>query len=86
MSTAKTKRSPGRPEGSPNVKPDQSHVQLSRCRKCDSTERGPYFGTPFELPFLGDHEGKPYTHVVQKRTRCKACGQQRRDIVYENRR
>lgn len=85
MSTPKPKRSPGRPDGSQNVKLDQSEVQLSRCKKCESTDREPYFGTPFELPFLGEHNGKPYTHVIQKRTRCKACGQQRRDIVYENR-
>ena len=86
MATAKQKRSPGRPEGSPTVKLDQSEVCLSRCKKCESTDREPYFGTPFELQFLGERNGKPYTHVVQKRTRCKACGQQRRDIVYENRR
>lgn len=84
MSEPKKKRSPGRPEGSPNVKPDQSEVTLSRC-KCGSTDRERYFGTPFELAYRGEKNGKPYTHVVKKRTKCKACGQQRLDIIYENR-
>lgn len=84
--TKRTKRTAGRPEGSANVKLDQVVVCLSRCKKCDSTDRDPYFGTPFELEYSGEHDGKPYTHVVQKRTRCKSCGQHRRDISYENRR
>ena len=67
--TPPKKRSPGRPEGSPNVKADQSEVVLSRCAKCGSTEREPYFGTPFEVPFAGEKDGKPYTHVVKKRTK-----------------
>ena len=83
--TPPKKRSPGRPEGSPNVKADQSEVVLSRCAKCGSTEREPYFGTPFEVPFAGEKDGKPYTHVVKKRTKCSVCGQHRRDMIYENR-
>jgi len=85
MAKVKTTRSPGRPEGSANVSPDQSEVRLSRCKKCDSTDREAYFGTPFELEYAGLKDGKPYTHIVQKRTRCKNCGQHRRDIVHENR-
>lgn len=75
----------GRPEGSPNVQRDSGEVQLSRCKKCDSTDREKYFGTPTEFAIAGVKDGKPYTHIVRKRTKCSNCGQQRLDSFYENR-
>lgn len=75
----------GRPQGSGNVKRDAGEVKLSRCKKCDSTDREKYFGTPTEFEITGIKDGQEYTHIVRKRTKCKACGQQRLDSFYENR-
>lgn len=83
--TTKSTKKPGRPENSPNVERDHGEVKLSRCKKCDSTDREKYFGTPLEYPIGGVHDGLPYTHVVRKRTKCANCGQQRMDAFYENR-
>jgi hypothetical protein len=60
-------------------------VAASRCRKCGSTEREGYFNTN-ETPASGiDADGRPYTHVVRRWTRCRNCGQTRIDRAYENR-
>jgi hypothetical protein len=65
--------------------PEQSVSQPSRCKKCGSTRREPYHGRK-ELEFSGqDKEGKPFTHVVWRRTSCSDCGQARVDRHYENR-
>lgn len=61
-----------------------SQGKLTRCRKCDSTEREKYFGTPTVFEITGvDEDGKAYNRKVMKRTRCKACGQQRLDSFFE---
>ena len=62
---------------------DVSEVTLSRCKKCDSTEREAYFGTPIVHDIAGIHNGREYNRKVMKRTRCKACGQQRLDAFFE---
>lgn len=57
----------------------------TRCPSCGSTEREPYNNTR-EHDFAGlDDHGRPYTHVVWRRTRCRACGQSRDDRFRENR-
>lgn len=62
-------------------------VEPSRCTRCGSTARTGYSGTtevaraiPGETP-----EGKPYTHIVWRRTCCRDCGQVRCDKSFENR-
>ena len=57
----------------------------SRCVHCGSTDREPYVN-PTEIEVGGiDGNGHPYTHVVYRSTRCRACGQARRDQCHENR-
>lgn len=77
-------KSNGRPVGSKTQKViAEAHV--SRCAKCGSTDRTAYSNTKV-YPFPGtDREGHPYTHVVRRTTRCKACGQARIDRSVENR-
>lgn len=74
----------GRPQGAPNIK-SEVDVVPSSCKKCGSTERSAYFGTPQVQEFNGVHDGKPYTHIVRKRCTCSNCGQNRFDRSYENR-
>lgn len=79
------RKSRGRPRGSKTTAPDVVTVTASRCRKCDSTEREAYSKTrEFERSGV-DGEGRPYSHVVWRRTRCRKCGQRRVDRSYENR-
>jgi hypothetical protein len=59
-------------------------VEASRCRKCGSTERTGY-GHTREHAYAGLYDGKPYTHVVWRRTSCAKCGQVRDDRTLENR-
>jgi hypothetical protein len=63
-----------------------SQGKLTRCKnlECQSTERIAYFGTPIVFDISGlDEDGNPYNRKVMKRTRCKACGQQRLDSFFE---
>jgi hypothetical protein len=63
-----------------------SEGTLTRCKnkECLSTDREKYFGTPIVHEISGvDPDGKPYNRKVMKRTRCKACGQQRLDSYFE---
>lgn len=69
----------------PKPKPDVVVTSVTRCTKCDSTERVPYFGTVTRAISGLDPEGKVFTHVIWRRTRCKACGQARIDRHRENR-
>lgn len=76
----------GRTKGPQKMpKPPVNQVEESRCPKCDSTEREDYHNST-EQEFGGtDPKGKPYTHIVRRRTKCVACGQERIDRSYENR-
>lgn len=77
--------SKGRPAGSENRQYDYVDASVTRCRKCGSTERTRYEQTR-ELSQDGTTpDGLPFTHVVWRRTCCKACGQWRIDRFYENR-
>jgi len=83
-STAEPK--PGRPRGAKNHQADTVAVEPSRCRRCGSTERGPYFNRrEREYPAGVDPEGRLATHVVWRRCVCKKCGQVRDDRTFENR-
>lgn len=69
----------------PKPKPDVVVTSVTRCQKCGSTDREPYAGT-VTRPIAGlDAGGKPFTHVIWRRTRCTACGQARIDRHHENR-
>lgn len=59
-------------------------VEASRCPNCGSTEREAYYGTNV-VEFAGIHDGLPYTHIINRRTACKTCGQHRIDRTYDNR-
>jgi hypothetical protein len=77
-------KKPGRPTGSPNVDAT-AQASPSRCPACDSTDRGPYMGSPNVQEFGGVKDGQPYTHIVRRRCQCTACWQIRIDVSYENR-
>lgn len=78
----------GRPKGSTTKKYKVVDSQPSRCPnpECQSTDREPYRDGPhIEMAYCGSQDGKLYTHVVWRRTRCRACGQHRIDRTHENR-
>lgn len=88
MATTKERRkednrkAKGRPQGAKTQKLPQAEAVPSACR-CGSTEREPYFNKR-EVPINGvTPEGRTYNVVVWRRTRCKACGQQRDDKSFE---
>ena len=72
----------GRPAGQKTEKPPVVTIGASRCKKCDSTERGRYYRVEEKEISGRDPEGKPYTHVVWRWTRC-VCGQVRVDRSFE---
>jgi len=80
-------RSPGRPPGAKNLDVEEIEGELTRCPKCGSTERGPYFNRR-DLPIRGNHlvTGLPYTSIVVRRCQCLGCGQHRDDKHYLNHR
>ena len=59
-------------------------AEVTACGACGSTDRQPYFNVR-ERAIAGVRDGKPFTHVLWKRTRCTNCGQIRDDRSYENR-
>lgn len=74
----------GRPQGAGNVKTIQS-VQTPACPVCGKTDRERY-----RLLSAVQHggftaNGREYSHVVNRRTKCKACGEPRIDRFFENR-
>lgn len=82
---AKPKAQPkGRPPGSKTQNLEVSEGALTHCGKCGSTERMPYTNRT-EVAYGGVRDGKRYTHVITRRTRCADCGQARFDKHYEQR-
>lgn len=77
-------KKPGRPKGATTQSLPTAEAQLTRCRKCGSTDRTPYRRTT-ETAHNGQHQGQPYTHIVRRWTSCAACGQARVDMTHENR-
>lgn len=86
MAKASAAAKSGRPRAPKNRSKEPVTTVLSRCRRCGSTEREPYHGTrEVKVAGVDPHSGKPYTHVVWRRTRCKHCGQMRMDRSLEQR-
>ncbi|MBX3440366.1 MAG: hypothetical protein KF861_22945 [Planctomycetaceae bacterium] len=82
---ARPAKRPGRPKGAATQTLPTADVQLSRCRKCDSTARTKYLRTT-ETAHTGQlPNGQPYTHIVRRWTTCSDCGQARVDLTHENR-
>lgn len=76
------RRGRGRPRGSKNRQYDQVEVEPSRCRKCGSTAKAPYFNVRIaETPHQCDRQGREFNYTAWKRTLCLDCGQHRVDIV-----
>lgn len=74
----------GRPAGSKNVNTTQI-LDTPRCPGCGKTDRTRYrfVGAVEHGGFMSD--GREYTHVVSRRTRCLACEKVRIDKFFENR-
>ena len=73
------KRGPGRPKGTPNRQADIVDRPPSRCKRCGSTRRAPYTGTPVVIHGPGKCAGQAYTRMTRRRTHCLDCGQYRVD-------
>lgn len=84
LDQAADKRRPGRPAGSTNDTAGVVDTVVSRCPRCGSTNRAPYWGK-IERPCGVSRGGVEYTHLVLRSTRCLDCGTQRRDRHFENR-
>ncbi len=82
-SKADRRRGRGRPIGArTEVKPVVT-VESSRCPSCFSTERAAYSNTcPRELSGQTP-DGKPFSRVIWRHTRCLKCGSSRIDKFYE---
>ncbi len=88
----RTKRTAKKPTAN---KPKRPHSQrtpvvdaaVTACPKCGSTERTGYNNkTEVERAIAGTtRDGRPFTHVVWRRTKCKECNQHRVDRCHENR-
>lgn len=74
----------GRPTGAKTNKAPPVTGEKTRCPACGSTDRDPYFAT-VEHAIEGIRDGRPHTHIVWRRTKCRDCGQIRQDRCYENR-
>lgn len=83
-SASSAARRPGRPKGATTQTLPTAEAQLTRCRKCGSTDRTPYRRTT-ETAHCGQKHGEPYTHIIRRWTSCTHCGQARVDLTHENR-
>jgi hypothetical protein len=72
----------GRPLGSKNLVVDEVRLELTRCKKCGSANRGKYLNRRVHLWSGKDANGRPYTRIVRRRTKCLDCGQLRDDTEY----
>jgi hypothetical protein len=82
---AKKQTGPGRPVGAKTADRDVVDVEVSRCKRCGSTDRAKY-SSKIEVVGNGMHDGKPYTSVTVRHTQClnPDCGQHRVDRFYQN--
>lgn len=78
----KSKKSGGRPTGAEKL-PTAETVETS-CPRCGSTQRGRYT-TKNKQAYQHTYDGKPYTHIIKRRTKCESCGLYRFDRTRENR-
>lgn len=73
----------GRPQGAKTADRDVVDIIATRCQSCGSTERTPYHEKR-EIHGAGQApDGKPYSAVTLRPTRCATCGQHRIDREYE---
>jgi hypothetical protein len=80
MSTAK-----GRPKGSTNRTYPRVQAEPPRCPACRSTDRDQFERIIANIAIGGTTpQGYPYTNVVKRKTRCRACGQYYAVTTYEN--
>jgi len=63
----------------------QVEAGVTRCPACGSSSRTAYFAVTAQEHGGISPDGKPYTHIVRRRTVCRNCGQHRVDRCYENR-
>lgn len=80
---AKSASKTGRPQGAKTAARDEVTVATSRCRRCGSTKRTPYVGSPRVQEYAGIHDGREFTRIIRRRTTCVDCGQARLDRSYE---
>lgn len=72
------KDQPKRQTGIPQVS-----TVATQCSKCGSSRRDKYSGVRIQ-EHAGTFEGKQYTHIVRRWTKCLDCGQARVDREYVN--
>ncbi len=82
---SKQDKKPGRPAGAKTQHVPVEEAELTRCPKCGSTDRGPYFNVRSMAMDGLDESGQPYTHITWRRCLCSTCGQARDDKTHENR-
>lgn len=84
MTTTKPPKK-GRPTGTLTAERDVVDVIPSRCHRCGSTERTHYHDVKRIIGNGTDPEGKPYTAVILRPTKClnPNCGQHRIDRTWE---
>lgn len=85
MATKKAaKVNAGRPKGAKTTNSSQAEAVATQCPKCGSSSREPYYATITKAIAGVLADGRKYTHVVWRRTRCRDCSQQRVDKTFEN--
>lgn len=73
----------GRPTGAKTIDRGVVTVIRSRCVSCNSTERSRYPANNRVEGYGIAPDGKPYTAVNLRPTKCLTCGQCRTDREYE---
>lgn len=80
-----TKRDPARkPAQQTKSRAPVAVVASSVCHACGSTERTGYVAIR-TMAYQGQQDGRPFTHILWKRTTCKKCSRPRVDKYHENR-
>jgi len=72
----------GRPRGSSSFERDLVDAPVSRCARCGSTERLDYRNVETIHGEGRDPQGRPYTAVELRPTKCISCGQSRIDRTW----
>lgn len=74
----------GRPIG-PTAPTDAITLPSSRCARCGSSHRAPYCNVVTRAIHGTDGQGRPYTHVTWRYTRCLDCQQRRCERTFDYR-
>lgn len=80
------KKTGGRKKGTPNLDRKTVYTVAPRCPTCGSTDRENYDRRHDHYVQHGGTapDGQPYTHIVIRRTKCRACGQALTHREYRN--